>query len=50
MHAPSANLRAAAQRGDVELLRAAEQLFDAGPDSGAPAGLALDKDPAKQAK
>lgn len=30
LHAPSANLRAAAQRGDVELLRAAEQLFDAG--------------------
>ena len=30
LHAPSANLRAAALRGDVELLRAAEQLFDAG--------------------
>ena len=30
MHAPSANLRAAAQRGDDELLRAAERLFDAG--------------------
>jgi glutamyl-tRNA reductase len=30
LHAPSANLRAAAQRGDIELLRAAEQLFDAG--------------------
>jgi glutamyl-tRNA reductase len=29
LHAPSANLRAAAQRGDVELLRAAGQLFDA---------------------
>jgi len=35
MHAPSANLRAAALRGDSELLRAAEKLFadtsDAGP-------------------
>ncbi len=30
LHAPSANLRAAALRGDVDLLRAAEQLFDAG--------------------
>jgi len=30
LHAPSANLREAAQRGDIELLRAAEQLFDAG--------------------
>jgi len=29
LHAPSANLRAAAQRGDVELLRAAGELFDA---------------------
>ena len=29
LHAPSANLRAAAQRGDAELLRAAERLFDA---------------------
>jgi glutamyl-tRNA reductase len=29
LHAPSANLRAAAQRGDIDLLRAAEQLFDA---------------------
>jgi glutamyl-tRNA reductase len=28
LHAPSANLRAAAQRGDNELLRAAERLFD----------------------
>ena len=28
LHAPSANLRAAALRGDIELLRAAEQLFD----------------------
>ena len=28
LHAPSANLRAAALRGDVELLRAAEALFD----------------------
>ncbi|MBS0582530.1 MAG: glutamyl-tRNA reductase [Proteobacteria bacterium] len=28
LHTPSANLRAAALRGDVELLRAAEQLFD----------------------
>ncbi|MDE2257960.1 MAG: glutamyl-tRNA reductase [Xanthomonadaceae bacterium] len=32
MHAPSANLRAAAQRGDAELLRAARRLFDAGSD------------------
>ena len=32
LHAPSANLRAAAQRGDAELLRAAERLFDAGTD------------------
>jgi len=30
LHAPSANLRAAAQRGDVDLLRAAGQLFEAG--------------------
>ncbi len=30
LHAPSANLRAAAQRGDDELLRAAERLFDSG--------------------
>ncbi|MFT3791383.1 MAG: glutamyl-tRNA reductase [Rudaea sp.] len=30
LHAPSANLRAAALRGDVELLRAAEALFDPG--------------------
>ena len=29
LHAPSANLRAAALRGDAELLRAAERLFDA---------------------
>jgi glutamyl-tRNA reductase len=29
MHAPSANLRAAALRGDAELLRAAQRLFDA---------------------
>jgi glutamyl-tRNA reductase len=28
LHAPSANLRAAAQRGDAELLRAGERLFD----------------------
>ena len=28
LHAPSANLRAAAQRGDAELLRAAQRLFD----------------------
>jgi glutamyl-tRNA reductase len=33
LHAPSANLRAAAQRGDVDLLRAAEQLFDNGPET-----------------
>jgi glutamyl-tRNA reductase len=32
LHAPSANLRAAAQRGDVELLRVAEQLFDSSGD------------------
>jgi len=31
LHAPSANLRAAALRGDAELLRAAERLFDAPP-------------------
>ncbi|GAA0722587.1 glutamyl-tRNA reductase [Dokdonella soli] len=31
LHAPSANLRAAALRGDEELLRAAERLFDAAP-------------------
>jgi glutamyl-tRNA reductase len=30
LHAPSANLREAALRGDAELLRAAERLFDAG--------------------
>jgi glutamyl-tRNA reductase len=30
LHAPSANLRAAALRGDNELLHAAERLFDAG--------------------
>ncbi len=30
LHAPSANLRAAALRGDVELLRAADKLFDTG--------------------
>jgi glutamyl-tRNA reductase len=29
MHAPSANLRAAAMQGDAELLRAAERLFEA---------------------
>lgn len=34
LHAPSANLRAAAQRGDVDLLRAAEQLFESGPETG----------------
>ena len=28
LHAPSANLRAAALRGDADLLRAAERLFD----------------------
>ncbi|HST28134.1 MAG TPA: glutamyl-tRNA reductase [Rudaea sp.] len=33
MHAPSASLRAAALRGDAELLRAAERLFDAADDS-----------------
>ena len=32
MHAPSANLRAAALRGDADLLRAAQRLFDAGGD------------------
>jgi glutamyl-tRNA reductase len=31
LHAPSANLRAAALRGDAELLRAAERLFDTPP-------------------
>ncbi|HEY7871109.1 MAG TPA: glutamyl-tRNA reductase [Rudaea sp.] len=30
LHAPSANLREAALRGDADLLRAAERLFDAG--------------------
>jgi glutamyl-tRNA reductase len=34
LHAPSANLRAAAQRGDAELLRAAERLFDSGAEGG----------------
>ena len=29
LHAPSSNLRAAALRGDSDLLRAAEQLFSA---------------------
>ena len=33
LHAPSANLRAAALRGDEELLRAAERLFDAAPEA-----------------
>jgi glutamyl-tRNA reductase len=32
LHAPSANLRAAALRGDAELLRAAQRLFDTGSD------------------
>lgn len=32
LHAPSANLRAAALRGDIELLRAAEKLFENGTD------------------
>jgi glutamyl-tRNA reductase len=32
LHAPSANLRAAAQRGDTDLLRAAERLFDVDTD------------------
>ena len=36
LHAPSANLRAAAQRGDVELLRIAEQLFDPSSDTPGP--------------
>jgi glutamyl-tRNA reductase len=36
LHAPSANLRAAALRGDEELLRAAERLFDIAPE--APSG------------
>ena len=35
LHAPSANLRAAALRGDVELLRAAERLYDTAGMSGA---------------
>ena len=38
MHAPSANLRAAAQRGDADLLRAAERLFDSPAGSAAKAG------------
>ncbi|MBS0570451.1 MAG: glutamyl-tRNA reductase [Proteobacteria bacterium] len=33
LHVPSANLRAAALRGDAELLRAAQHLFDAGNDA-----------------
>jgi glutamyl-tRNA reductase len=33
LHAPSANLRSAALRGDAELLRAAERLFDASGDA-----------------
>ncbi len=37
MHAPSANLRDAALRGDAELLRAAQRLFDAGSDTDADA-------------
>ncbi len=32
LHAPSANLRAAALRGDAELLHAAQRLFDTGSD------------------
>lgn len=35
LHAPSANLRAAALRGDIELLRSAERLFALG-ESGSP--------------
>jgi glutamyl-tRNA reductase len=35
LHAPSANLRAAALRGDDELLRAAERLFDTAPAASA---------------
>ena len=35
LHAPSANLRAAAQRGDDELLRAAERLFETTADPSA---------------
>jgi len=34
LHAPSANLRAAAQRGDLDLLRAGERLFGADAGSG----------------
>ena len=37
LHAPSANLREAALRGDAELLRAAQRLFDAGSDTDADA-------------
>lgn len=33
LHAPSANLRSAALRGDDDLLRAAERLFDAAPST-----------------
>ena len=48
LHAPSANLRAAAQRGDDELLRAAERLFDAGSgtseDANGLGGKHMDKD------
>jgi glutamyl-tRNA reductase len=42
LHAPSANLRSAAQRGDVELLRAAEQLFDPGSDTPGPEAMRPD--------
>ncbi|WP_395787441.1 glutamyl-tRNA reductase [Aquimonas sp.] len=46
LHAPSASLRAAAQRGDVELFRAAEQLFaGAEPAAEDSAELSTDKAP-----
>ena len=40
LHAPSANLRAAAQRGDVDLLRAADRLFGKDQADGAAEGAA----------
>jgi glutamyl-tRNA reductase len=45
LHAPSANLRDAARRGDEDLLRAAERLFDtAAGDAAAGAASDVDKD------
>ena len=44
LHAPSSNLRAAAQRGDDELLRAAERLFDTPDGSIGNSAEQVDKD------